>query len=89
MNIHQQLAAAIDKWRADYPGQLPARLQVSKVHSGELGFDPTFTIGNTSIPIDYTDMEAGAVRCLNQGMSKAVAEANSLPSWARPPEDQS
>jgi hypothetical protein len=89
MTIHQQMSVAVEEWKADHGGELPARLQVSKGHSIELGPAPTFTVGDISIPIDYVDTEASAVRCLNQGVSKAFVEANSLPIWARPSGDQS
>jgi hypothetical protein len=89
MNIRQVIATVVDAWKASHGGKLPARLQVGKDHSTELGLVPTYIAGDISIPIDYVDMKSSAVRCLGQEMSKAFVEANSLPSWTRPPVDQS
>jgi hypothetical protein len=89
MNIHQVIATVVEEWKADHRGELPARLHISKDHSIELGPAPTFTVGDISIPLDYIDMEIGAVHCMGQELGKAFVEANSLPIWARPPSDQS
>jgi hypothetical protein len=89
VNIRQEMAVVIEEWKADHGGELPARLHVSKGHSIELGPAPIFTVGDISIPIDYVDMEIGAVHCMGQELGKAFVEANSLPVWARPPVDQS
>ncbi len=66
MNIRQVIATIVDTWKAANRGELPARLQVSKDHLTDLGSAPTFTVGDISIPIDYVEMEIGAVRCMDQ-----------------------
>ncbi len=88
MNIRQVIATIVDTWKAANRGELPARLQVSKDHLTDLGSAPTFTVGDISIPIDYVEMEIGAVRCMDQELGKTFVEAN-LPSRVMPPVDQS